>query len=482
MSRERPLELVLEALRSPDGSVRAAAVLSLEQSDDPGVLPALEALLDQPGAPRSVLVSLLATLRGRREHVRQAESQLDEESARVLGEAGAICRAVLLRRGVSEIVTSTALSMVTPEALQQALSHALREQPPEVRAQAMAAPTPENTALTCAVAAALGALGSPGAIPALMVLLGDPDGPVRAAAAKGLGAMGQSRWPMRVWGDDEDWDRLGKSRDERSLAPLMLAAKQGVLGAIYTLGEYEIQEAKGLLRGLLSMDDAEVRRAAALALVALKSTEAVAVLEEKQAFAALALLADDITLGEEAVGALAEAGAPQAREAALRALYGHLRRRTCEAMDELEALFFAPRRRLTLGATLGRLQAPRMAAIECLWDLGESELLLDALVDRDATIRARASRVLAVMGHPHWEALITGRSGDLRRLAASQRPERLRLLVLARKLNAELPTEARALLVSRQSGAISLDSRASAGGISLSDAEAGALSLDPDER
>jgi len=493
MSRERPLELVLEALRSPDPQIRAAAMLSVEQSDDPGLVPALEALLDQPGARRSVLLSLLATLRGRREQVRQAEDHAQEQTERALGQAGAVCRAVLLDSRVSETATATALSSSTSEGLQRALRHALEQQPAELRAAAtrslgrgeaadsQRSDPAERVALACVVATTLGELGSPSVIPALMVLLGDADGPVRAAAAKGLEALGQSRWAMRVWGDDEDWDRLGKSRDERSLAPLMLGAKQGVLGAIYTLGEYEVREARGLLRGLLSRDDPQVQRAAALALVALKSTEAVEVLEERGATAALALLADDITLGEEAVGALAEAGAPEAREAALRALYGHLRRRTCVAMDELEALFFAPLRRYNLEGTLSQLRAPRMAAMECLWDLGERDALVDALVDRDSKIRGRAAEVLTAMGEPRWAPLILGRGGDLRRLAESKEPERLRLLVLARKLNAELPKEARALLVSSQSGAISLDGRAAAGGISLSDAEAGALSLDPHE-
>lgn len=75
----------------------------------------------------------------------------------------------------------------------------------------------------------------------LIKALGDSDNNKRCIAAKALSALGEPKWEEWVKGDDEDFLRLGTSRDPRAVHPLLDALASGDRNtralAAFALGE-----------------------------------------------------------------------------------------------------------------------------------------------------------------------------------------------------------------------------------------------------
>ena len=75
-----------------------------------------------------------------------------------------------------------------------------------------------------AAATALGNLGDKRAIRALIIALGEDEyGFARLAASSALSKLGEKKWANIVKGENEDFERLGSSGDQRALEPLIKA-------------------------------------------------------------------------------------------------------------------------------------------------------------------------------------------------------------------------------------------------------------------
>ena len=336
-----------------------------------------------------------------------------------------------------------------------------------------------DDALRAAAAMALSSCGDRRSKGPLAALFGDPVGAVRAAAAHAYALHGSARWAMWLHGDDGDWERLGESGDERARRPLLQAAERGEVDAIPALGVLRLEMSGGDFHALLFRGDhPAIQAVAAGVLASLGHGEGAQVLEGAGAVDALSYLTVDELLGDEAVAALGRLGGPKAHETGRVLLFGESRADVRALIDEREALFFAPARRRAIAEALAEARSTRSRGLTLLMMLADADGLLDALVDRDEGIRGQASAALSSLGQPEWGAVIRGDRGDLRRLAESELPERLRLLVVAREQGAELPAAARALLQEAQVGAFSLGGGAGVGDVSVAESRAdGGISL-----
>ena len=74
-----------------------------------------------------------------------------------------------------------------------------------------------------ATAYALGLLGDKRAVDPLIKALADPYSYVRQMAAKALEQLGQPEWARYIRGDEDDFRRLGSSKDPRAAVPLIKA-------------------------------------------------------------------------------------------------------------------------------------------------------------------------------------------------------------------------------------------------------------------
>jgi len=344
---------------------------------------------------------------------------------------------------------------------------------------------------------ALGLIGGEVAVRALVSALGSDAAATRLAAAAALDASPAGErtgdggsWRALVHGDGNDVRRLARAIPAslpaltRALASPDVASR---LAATRALSEApDRPDVRDRLLRALGDREPGVQAAAAAALFA-PGVDGVARLEAAGGADALAcLLLETSVAGTDAftaaVVALRRLGGDAAAQAGRGMLYGRDRTRTNALLDEQEALFFAPMRRRTISRAVEALRSARLDGLGLLVSAGAWGSLLDALVDRDPAVRRAAAIGLQELGQPRWAALVQGNGGDLRRLAESKEPERLRLLVLARKLNAELPAAARALLQEAQAGAFSLEVSAGVGDLSLSHVrEGGSLSLKEDE-
>jgi len=536
MSAGRVLDELLVALRSPDASARRDAALTLRSLRSPKTLNRLRALAyesSEIGPGRAALLAL----------AHMGEPRAIGVCVEVLGRTGPGRAPYVEALGYAEgwrteLVLLSTLGDLEPEVrVQAARSLALRGRPswqtrvtgddgdlrrvassgaleltlPLLRAMSQgsvaaipllgvsgdgrarepleAALSSEDAEVRAAAAAALEGRGDYRSIGPLEGLLGDAEPAGRAAAAHTLGKLGRSRWVLWVKGDAGDWERLGESGEPKAARPLTQAAKRGEVDAIRALAALGGDEALPresveaiclALRALMKRSrHPEVQAAAASTLAVLGQISVAWVLEATGAVQALALLVEDALLSEDAMTALGRLGGAAARDAARAALYGRSRARARALLDEQETLFFAPLRRREIAAALTVSRRPRRRALELLATLEDAEGLLDALVDRDASIRGQACAALVTLGRAELRVLIRGNNGDLRRLTASELPERLRLLVAARDQGADLPAEARALLQEAQAGAFSLGGSAGAGELSLSRVwEGGTLSLE----
>ena len=382
---------------------------------------------------------------------------------------------------------SPSLTLALIRALEQASVEAARllnvkgdERAREGLEAALASP---DAALREAAATALGPCGDKRSRAPLKALLGDPVGPVRAAAAGALAHHRRGHWALLIQGDEEDWRRLGESGKPRARHVLLRAAKRGEVSAIAALGALDLEEARGDLRALLRRSAHPVIQAAAAAAMAgWGEVDGVVVLEAAGCVEALSYLTVEEPLAEEAVQALSRIGGPVAAETGRVLLYGEARDRTRALIDEREALFFSPQRRRQIADALRPLRRQRRRGAALLAALGDTDGLLEALVDRDNVLRAVICDALAELGEQSWLPVIRANNGDLRRLAGCDAPERLRLLVVARDQGADLPAEARALLAEAQAGAFSLEAEGASGAISeVTPGSTGTISLDPSE-
>ena len=128
-------------------------------------------------------------------------------------------------------------------------------------------------------AEALGLLGDKRAVDPLIKALGDKEEWVRRTAAKALEQLGQPEWAQYVRGDDDDFRRLGSSKDPRAVDPLIKALaepdyiydiRQAVAKALGHLGD---KRAIDPLIKALADNDSMVRKVAAEALEQLGQPE-----------------------------------------------------------------------------------------------------------------------------------------------------------------------------------------------------------------
>ena len=255
----------------------------------------------------------------------------------------------------------------------------------------------------------LGRLGDARAIEPLINILADYDEDNRAAAAKALRALGEPQWSKWVKGDDDDFERLGKSKDPRAVEPLIKALNDGEwpVSTAKALGKSGDTRAVKPLIGALSDDDPDVRRAAAYALGSLGDSRAVEPL--------IGALNDrDKDVCQEAVKALRTLGEPQWSKWVKGDSHDFERLGESKDPRAVESLIKA------LGDSEGYA---RGAAAEALGKLGDAravEPLIKSLGDHDKDVRKAAAAALRALGEPQWSELVKGDYDDFGRLGESK--------------------------------------------------------------
>lgn len=380
-------------LKSPEASLRAAAVAALARTDaGPAAVPAIAALLADPdagvrAAAARALVTLgaraLPAVKGLVAALRDADAAVRAGAAEALGAAGA---------GTPEALEALAAASSDPD-----LGVALEALGARVRT--MPAPGPLAAPLVAGLQAAvpaqraaaarhLGALGDAAHVPLLVAQLGDPSVEVRFAAAEALAALHAAPTETATAAAAllGDADPLLQRRALRLLAGVGPAATPsvGALARLVTGGRRSLQiEA---LRVLGAVGEPALEALAALFYV--RSTARGDLLQ-----AAEDALARVAAPPEKAVPVLTRAltgGDPRAVDGAIVGL-------TAQGPTAIEPL-------LSLLRDPARTALVRLRILSALERFGEAALpavtevaaLLDG--DPDATVRAGAARVLGAVG------------------------------------------------------------------------------------
>lgn len=308
---------------------------------------------------------------------------------------------------------------------------------------------------------ALATVGAERAVPLLTQALPDPDGPTRRRAASALAELGEPDWKTWVHGTDEDFLRLGRAREPRASAVLLVA-----------LDNPDVSDVRALAaRGLGETGDPEVVPALIDALrdwrleVRAQAIRSLSELGDQRAIPALitAVEEDDEALhpglhqalktfsasAVEPLIASLRSGSRQVRRRASRALAAlgelsleslsealddpvvRVRASACEALGELG-------RPAALPALIARLDDEhpevRLAAVEALRRLGSPaavEPLIRSLADPEGPVRHKAAQALADLGEPDWQRLVQGYAEDFLNLGQSDDERALDVLVRA---------------------------------------------------
>ena len=240
-------------------------------------------------------------------------------------------------------------------------------------------------------AEALGRLGDKRAVDPLIEALADDDSGGRRSAAEALEQLGQPEWAQHVRGDDDDFIRLGSSKNSKAVVPLIKA---------------------------LASDGYDVREAAAEALGRLGDKRAVDPLIE-----ALADWDDDVR--KNATEALGLLGDKRVSDPLIKDLADHdsdVRQVTAKALEQLGQPEWV---RYVRGDDndfhrLGSSKDPRAAVP-----------LIKALGNGNSDSRKTAAKALEQLGQPEWAQYVRGDDDDFRRLGSSKDPRAVDPLIKA---------------------------------------------------
>ena len=303
-----------------------------------------------------------------------------------------------------------------------------------------------------AAAKALAKLGEARALEPLIKALGDHDKDVRKAAAKGLRTLGEPQWLELVKGDDDDFERLGESKDARAVEPMIKALGDGEVSvrwaAAEALGKLGDARAVEPLIKSLGDHDKDVRNAAAAALRALGEPQWSELVkgdyddfgrlgESKDARAVEPLIKalgdGEVSVRWAAAEALGKLGDARAVEPLIKALgdgEGSVRRAAAEALGNLGD----DRAVEPLIKALGREGSVRRVSAEALGKLGDVravEPLIKALGDGEGSVRLAAAEALSTLSELRWAEWVKGDDEDFTRLSLSGESNAVELLLIA---------------------------------------------------
>jgi len=220
-------------------------------------------------------------------------------------------------------------------------------------------------------ACVLGEFRDTRAINPLIDVLADPNGNVRLHAAKALEKLGEYQWITFIYGDDKDFEQLGKCEDPRIF---------------------------DLLTRILRNRTLRGRSAAAKALGDLGDARVVPIL-------VYCLREPDLNLRKNAAESLGKLGVDND---SVKTGLIHLLKDTDFQV------------RMTAAQSLGQLNV-----------YPAKEYISDLLVDMTNIVRQTASVVLAQLGEPQWQEWVKGDREDFIRLAQSGNPEAIDVLFKA---------------------------------------------------
>ncbi len=227
-------------------------------------------------------------------------------------------------------------------------------------------------------AEALGKLGDARAIVPLIKALGCLNEYVRVAIAEALDKLGEPKWKgWVVKGNSDDFDRLGKSKDNRVVEPLIQA---------------------------LEYWNGNIRRSAARALDEL---------EDKQAVKPLIKTLRDLRwdVREASAEALGKIKDPLAVEPLIKALKdksGAVREASAYSLGKLGDTCAVKPLTKTLKDKSELLRATSAYALGELRDTRAVKPLIKALRDSDGNVRITIAKALEKLGEPRWKQLIKG--------------------------------------------------------------------------
>lgn len=289
---------------------------------------------------------------------------------------------------------------------------------------------------------ALGAIGDTRAVEPLIKVLYYEDGSLRRAAAKALTDLGDPIWESVIKGDQNDYDRMAKTRDLRVIEFLILSKNYSWSSYIRkataeTLGQIQDPRSNELLLIMLNDHSDNVVVKAAFALGELQDSRASEPL--------IKILATD-THAPETIICLAQVLLKLKNPIAVSSLIkflGHydekVRKATAEALNELDEPVWSS---LVTGDNddfnrLRKSNDPRTVEpllyslrwkqdISTVYTLGElknpiaAEPLVKVLCNRKGDLRTAASEALDKLGEPQWRDFIKGDEEDFVRLAESK--------------------------------------------------------------
>ncbi len=317
-----------------------------------------------------------------------------------------------------------------PSALKRALAEALGEiGDPRAIPALVGALKDENERVRRAAAVALGRIGAP-AVPALIGALKDADREVRRAAAEALGRIGDREAVPALIGalKDADWEVRGAAAE--ALVRIGAPAVPALVGALKdengwvrgaaaeALGRVGDPRAVPALVGALEDAEEWVRRAAAGALGRIGDREAVPALVG-------ALEDADWWVREaaaEALGRIGDREAVPALTEALKDAYERVRRAAAWALGEIGDREAVP---ALVGALKDADREVRRAAAGALGRIGDREAvpaLLGALKDENERVRWAAAGALGEIGDreavPALVGALKDADAEVRRAAA----------------------------------------------------------------
>ncbi|HUX06036.1 MAG TPA: HEAT repeat domain-containing protein, partial [Acidobacteriota bacterium] len=274
-----------------------------------------------------------------------------------------------------------------------------------------------------AAAKALAKLGEARALEPLIKALGDHDKDVRKAAAKGLRTLGEPQWLELVKGDDDDFERLGESKDARAVEPMIKALGDGEVSVRWAAAEAlgKLGDARAVEPLIKALGDGEgsVRRAAAEALGNLGDDRAVEPLIK-----ALGREGSVRRVSAEALGKLGDVRAVEPLIKALGDGEGSVRLAAAEALSTLSELRWAE---------WVKGDDEDFTRLSLSGESNAVELLLIALGDANRDVRLAAAEAMRALDEPQWSEWIKGDSNDFERLGESGDPRAVGLLVRALK-------------------------------------------------
>ena len=212
----RAVEPLIKALEDHDPRVRTAAADALEKLGDPrAVEPLIKALKDHDPKVRAAAAEALGKL---------SKPRAVEALIRALGSCGSDFRREVAQR-LEMLGEPKWRGMVRgdyEDFARLGASGDPRAFEPLIRALGSG-----DTSVPRAAAWALGELGDLRAVEPLIRALGDPYPGNSHAAAQALGKLGEPNWQVFVKGDEDDFARLGTSRDPRAVEPLIKGLGSG---------------------------------------------------------------------------------------------------------------------------------------------------------------------------------------------------------------------------------------------------------------